>query len=628
MSNHHPFAAIVQRLLLLVALGSVPYAAEAQIVRWPDPVANDVLPLRSTGVTHGPLLGQVTSRSCRVWLRTIEPVKFEVVCDPRLPFNQDSRVVAGATQADSDNTGVATLAGLSPNTRYYYGVRINGQLADLRPDIHQPFPSFRTLPDVGSYRDPQQNPNGLFNVVFAVGHCASQDPFRSGGQYVSTPAYDVIRRRHLNEAMFGIVNGDVIYEERRDGTLDGVRENYRLYFSRGRSFASLFRTLPAAFTFDDHDVGWDIHGCGQVGLKEGPHLIRDVGLRAYEEYLSWANYPGPQRGRIRFGEATVQRGSPVLHDPNARFDELNLAQVSTLHLGNYTRGEALRRKEAPKNAGVYAVRKVIDATHLEIEPTPAFDEQLSYSIGAHHYYDWQVGNCHFFALDTRGERSRRNSKNRRDPKLFILSEAQQQWLTRGIANSPAQFIFIISPDPWMIYHTAAHVSDAPDADKDDKGDGFPSFVHQREMLLDFLDDIPKPVLIFTGDVHASASVKITDNVWEMMCGPLGSTGHPLATLGNPPRGGTWESQGRKVQFRWVSGFPNNLPYQRIRNTYYGMVQVNNLLKVAAPDGAGYQWVAYDEPQVVVRWHDGYTGRLVYAESISTMDAKQATRPRR
>jgi len=141
-------------------------------------------------------------------------------------------------------------------------------------------------------------------------------------------------------------------------------------------------------------------------------------------------------------------------------------------------------------------------------------------------------------------------------------------------------------------------------------------------LIEFLDGIEKPVLIFTGDVHASASVKITDNVWEMMCGPLGSTGHPLGTLGNPPTGGKWNSKGQDVEIRWVTGFPNNLPYARIRNTYYGMVQVNNVLKVGRPDGRGYQWNAYDEPQVIVRWHDRYTGRLVYAKSITTRDARR------
>ncbi|MFH1922274.1 MAG: hypothetical protein ABIP48_20620 [Planctomycetota bacterium] len=30
-------------------------------------------------------------------------------------------------------------------------------------------------------------------------------------------------------------------------------------------------------------------------------------------------------------------------------------------------------------------------------------------------------------------------------------------------------------------------------------------------------------------------------------------------------------------------------------------------------------IAYDSPQVVVRFHDGYTGKLLYAEGISLVD---------
>lgn len=590
----------------------------AQDASWPDPVANQVLPYGTAGMSHGPLLGAVTDHSVRVWVRTRKPTDFEVLYSKMLPLDANCQSVHGQTTEARDQTGVVELRELEPNTRFYYAIRLNGVLADLRMDINDPWPSFKTLPNETTYFDVENNPKGNFNVTFAIGHCASQDPDTSGGMYGSTPAFDLIARNHREEAMFAIVNGDVIYEEQRDGTLDGVRENYKLYFSRGRSFARLFRSLPGLFTFDDHDVGWDIHGSGQIGLGEGRHLIRDVGLRAYEEYLSWANYPGGQRGAILFGQAQVTQGGNVLFDPQADFSRLDPATISTIHLGNYTRdAENRRRADAPKNAGVYGLQRVLDANRLEIQPATRSDERLSYSIGTHHYYDWRIANCHFFALDTRGERSDRNPNDRTDPSLFILSEAQEKWLVSGVQETDAQFIFLISPDPWVIYHTSAHVGGD---DQDDKGDGFPSFLHQRERLIEVFDAIAKPILIFTGDVHTSASVKITDNVWEMMCGPLGSTGHPVGTLGNPPRGGAWKSMGRDVAIRWLAGFPNNLPYQKIRNTFYGVVQVNNVLQTATPIGQGYQYCAYDEPQVIVRWHDGYTGRLAYAESITVSDA--------
>lgn len=588
----------------------------AQRFAWPDPVANDVLPYAAAGLSHGPLIGGVTDQTARVWLRTRRPTEFEVLYGTRLPLNENSPSVQGSTARSTDLTGVVHLKGLLPDTRYYYGIRIDDSLADLRLEFSGPWPSFKTLPNKTAYVDDTLNPRGLFNLTFVIGHCASQDPDRSGGMYSSTPAFDTIRRHHASEAMFAIVNGDVIYEEMRNGTLDGVRKNYKLYLSRGRSFAALFRSMPSLFTFDDHDVGWDLHGCGEIGLKEGRHLIRDIGLRAYEEYLSWANFRGPHSGSIRLGRAHVRAGSPVLFDPDADFTTLDPATVSTIHLGIYTPGEKLeKREDAPRNAGVYGLTRVLDAKHLVITPEPSADESLAYSIGTHHYYDWKIANCHFFALDTRGERSRRNPRNRADPSRFILGDAQEQWLVDGVQNTDASFIFLVSPDPWTIYHTAAHVGGD---DKEDKGDGFASFLHQRERLIDAMDAVDKPVLIFTGDVHASASVRITDNIWEMMCGPLGSTGHPLGTLGNPPMGGRWSSMGRDVLVRWVSGFPNNLPYHKIRNTYYGVVQVNNVLKVASPRG-GSQFHAYDRPQVIIRWHDGYTGRLAYAESITTGD---------
>ena len=122
-------------------------------------------------------------------------------------------------------------------------------------------------------------------------------------------------------------------------------------------------------------------------------------------------------------------------------------------------------------------------------------------------------------------------------------------------------------------------------------------LHQRERLLAALEKVGKPVLIFSGDVHHAASIRVAPTVWEFLCGPLSSVGHPLATLGNPPTGGPWRSMGREVDVRWLSGFPNDLPYQRIRNAFYGIVQVNNVAEVGRPDGPGLRLAAFARPTV-------------------------------
>jgi hypothetical protein len=134
------------------------------------------------------------------------------------------------------------------------------------------------------------------------------------------------------------------------------------------------------------------------------------------------------------------------------------------------------------------------------------------------------------------------------------------------------------------------------------------------------------VLILTGDVHNSFSVRVTDNVWEFMCGPLNSAAHPIATTGKCPYGGWYDSAGRPVMVKWVAGYPT-MHYTRLHSTLYAVVQVNNILKSGRAKEPGYHFVAYDEPTAVVRFHDGYTGKLLYAEAVSTMPVPMPTPPR-
>lgn len=590
----------------------------AQELVWPDPIANQVAPAETLGLTHGPMLGRPSSNSVTVWLRTSEPKDFVIRYATQLPIDAQSPGVRGRTRAGSDHTGFVTISGLQPASKYFYAVEIDGRLADLRIDYHDAWPSFRTLPDTSTYLDSTYNTEGLFNVCFSIGCCASQDPVRSGGQYGSPPSFDTLFRQHGDEIQFHIMNGDTIYEEDRDGTLDGLWNNYRLYWKRGRSFARLTRSVPAIFTYDDHEIGWDIHGCGEVGLKRGKHLIRDYGLRAWSDYVGWANPTIPVNGSLFFGDADLQQGSDRLVDPKADFADLDLSQVSTLHIGPYPGGaQGQPAPSAPKNAGVYRVVEVVDPQTLRITPPLRASETAAYSIGTHWYRDWKVGNCHFLMVDTRGERSRPNLQETSDPTRFALGETQRTWLLETARTTDAEFLFVISPDPWLIYHSAYHV--APERGASPKGDGMASFVHEREQVLDALDEIDKPVLIFSGDVHNSMSVRVTDNIWEFMVGPMNSTAHPIGTAGRMPFGGPWESQGRPVSIKWVAGFPDNVSYERLRSTFYSVVTVNNVMKTATPEGSGYQFVAYDEPQVIVSYYDGYTGRLVYAEAVSRLD---------
>ena len=604
----------------------LPVVAMSQDLSWPDPVANHVVPRQSTPVTHGPVLGDVTKNSVRIWLRADSEIEFDVLIRPsRPPFN-DAVVHRGRTVPSEDFTGFVEVRDLRSNTEYAYAIRVAGEIIDLRAEFKDPWPTFRTLPAKDSYQH-QFNPEGKFNFSFSIGACQRQrSPGKTYGIYPNPPAFNTIWERHRNRISFHIVNGDYSYEETLDGSAVGIENNYKLYLDRGRSLNRLLRYVPMLTMYNDHEVTDNIDGSGEVGLGDGNYLVRDPAIRVWQYYAGWANGDHEQRAEVQFGKAKLVKGTDVLHDPGADFTTLDLRQVSTLHVGPFFKGAAKppRSIRGGSNVGVYRVKRVIDATHLQIEPSAKASGPAPYSIGTHHYFDKVIGNCHFLFLDTRGQRSKfKGVAHARDDDRHVLGETQKRWFIETVTQSSAEFLFVVSPDPWFIYHSAYHMRGES---TESKGDGYCGYVHEREALTEMLDKLDKPVLLLTGDVHHPVAAQITDNVWEFLVAPVNSANHPIGTAGLPPLGGWFDSEGRAIKIKWLGGFPDNVHYLRQRHTVYSVISVNNIVKAGRPTGAGYQFVAYDEPQVVVTFYDGYSGEMLYSEGISTLDAKEPSPP--
>lgn len=606
--------------LLTVVFTSLTIPGQAQDLTWPDPVANHVVPMQSTLLTHGPVLGNVTSSSVRVWVRTSQEVKFDVLVQPLRPPFDSAEVFSGKTNATEDFTGFVELIGLKPNTVYAYALRVQGEIVDIRENLRDPWPTFRTLPDHTSYAH-RFNPDGKFNLSFSIGACQRQrSPDQTYGIYANPPAFDTIWEKHRQRIAFHIVNGDYTYEETLDGTVAGIENNYKLYLSRGRSLNRMLKHVPFFTMYNDHEVTDNIDGSGEVGLGNGNYLVRDPAVRVWQYYADWANGDRPQRASVRLGTAQLTANSNLVFDAAADFNSLDLAQVSTLHIGPFLKGgeKVPVASRGGKNAGVYRITKVVDATHLEVDRPFQQTNTAPYSIGTHHYFDRLIGNCHFVFLDTRGERSRwLGVKRSHDADRFVLGETQKNWFINTVQESPAEFLFVISPDPWFIYHSAYHVRPTS---TESKGDGYCGYVHEREELTAVLDEIAKPVLLLTGDVHQPVAAQITDNVWEFLVSPVNSANHPIGTAGLPPLGGWFDSEGRKIKIKWLGGYPDNVHYLRQRHTVYAVVSVNNIIKAGRQEGPGYQFIQYDAPQVVVSFHDGYSGEMLYSEGISTLDA--------
>lgn len=218
--------------LLLVLLG-LPLAAQDARVEF---VWSGALQPTSVRIVAGLYAG---TDSVRVALSDSESFEDAPFFSAFRAVNPDSRTVA------------FTFDELEPDTRYRYAVEVDGALDTLRAG------SFRTMPDgPASFR------------IIASG-CA-----RTGSD---RPVFDVIRRQ---EPLFMLHLGDMHYENIEAADVEVYREAYRRVLTTPVQ-AALFRDVPIAYTWDDHDYGPNNSDRRAPG--------RDAARQAYQEMIP--HYP-------------------------------------------------------------------------------------------------------------------------------------------------------------------------------------------------------------------------------------------------------------------------------------------------------------------------------------------------
>jgi len=574
-------------------------------------------------ISHGPMLGRLTSDGVAVWARTARAGEFRVRYGTN-PTDLSEVSVSVRTLSDDDNTGWVHITGLEPATMYYY--QVEGEPGDRQPD--ELGGSFRTLPDRETHRHATLNPQGLFNFSFEYA-CGNQQQVDPG-----LPTFRTMLQKIEDKIDFAILDGDWLYEENRDypaaswlsqvglarpprivdlaPTIVGVWENYKTYLSRGRNLARWHREVPNFFMFDDHEILNDINGAGTPGRVNRRASFRDIGLTAWEDYLGWAN-PNQWEQPIHLGRARFEAGSDVLVDESADFRELKLDQMGTLtvHWGTPDAGtpRADDDEGGDPNAAVYEVVEVLGRNRLRISPAAKADGEQSYSIGRFHHFRMPVSNAEFFFIDTRGHREMHDIEDPMREGVSILGDPQKAWLKEGMRGSEADFLFVVSSVNLMVPHILGR-ADRPS----NKDEAWTAVAAEREELIEFWDSLGKPVMVLTGDLHNSFAIKITDNVWEFASGPHNSTNHFLREEAGRPTNGKFTSRGRECEIRWSTFVPDEAG-ERKRRPVYTVVQINNTFRVPA-DGAGPDIeAAFAVPQMVLQYYDGFTGDLLYAESI-------------
>ena len=579
-------------------------------------------------ITHGPILGRLSSHGIGIWARTYRAGEFQVRWGLAPDQLTEARMVP--TALENDNTGWVHITGLKPNTRYFYQL--------YSPGTETPAGrggSFRTLPDTEALVDPELNPAGLFNFSFEFACGNNQNPDQGLGP--SLPTFRTMLERLDDKIHFAILNGDWLYEVRRGYTTDewqsqvgtagqslpkliqdaptivGVWENYKHFLDQGTNLRQWHAEVPSFFMYDDHECLNDIWGAGSPGLRDRRAVFRDIGVRAWYDYLAWSN-PTEFNSRTHISKAEFKKGSDVLFDPRTDFTALDPRDHNNLHVhwGTATAGvndNDLDGVGGVPNAGVYAVKEVLDKHHLRIAPPAVADGTDSYSIGRRNYYKLNFANCDIFLLDTRGQRQMHDTKDPSKKGLSHLGKQQREWLETGLRESKADFLFVVSSVNFMIPHVGGGKVRATNKD-----DAWTVFYDEREALIEMFDQLDKPVMLLTGDLHNSFVIQITDNVFEMASGPHNSQNHLASDEGDRPANGPFQYGPRAVDIRWSTYFLSDIPRSELKHPTYCVVQVNNVFNNALTKGQD-RWVAFPRPHVIFQYYSGLTGDLLYAETI-------------
>ena len=442
---------------------------------------------------------------------------------------------------------------------------------------------------------------------------------------------------------FAVLNGDWLYEEMRAyppsdwlrqvgatrapsvvdfaPTITGVWENYKLYLARAANLSEWHREVPSYYTFDDHELLNDIYGTGTAGRKHRRTVFRDIGVQAWYDYLGWAN-PEKFTQPAHFGRAPYEAGSDILEDSSANFSAIDLAQAANLHVhwGGATAGvndNSLDTEEGDPNAGVYDIVEILDSNRLKVNPPFKAKGTQSYSIGRRAYSKMRVSNADIYFLDTRSHRDMHDVRDPNGPGLSMMGTDQREWLMETMKEADAEMFFLFSSGNFMIPHVGGTSGKGGFiADAGNKDEAWTVFLEDRERLINFWDSLGKPVFVLTGDLHNSFAIKITDRVWEFASGPHNSRNHQAKSEAGRPANGEFDSLGRKCEIRWSSYMRDEVPPELNSQPVYTVVQVNNVFNNSLEKGV-QRLVRFPRPQIVFQYYDGFTGDLLYAESILT-----------
>jgi alkaline phosphatase D len=200
---------------------------------------------------EGPMVGAVGPGEVRIWGRASGPYALSVQYSTDREFAAPVATAPVQTTLASDFTGVVTITGLQPDTRYYYRVLVDGEVDRYRPTPY----AVRTAPAK----------DAAFRVAF--GSCAryARDPVQR--------IFDAVVR-HSPDLFFWL--GDNVYADAESPV--AIADEYRRQRNVQR-LQPLIQNVPQLAIWDDHDYGYN--------NGDGTSPFKAESLAVFRNY--WAN---------------------------------------------------------------------------------------------------------------------------------------------------------------------------------------------------------------------------------------------------------------------------------------------------------------------------------------------------
>ena len=252
--------------------------------------------LHAQNITHGPVIGAVTSSSCKIYLRTKEPARYVYVrCRPH--NSGEVKMSSGETTTQKDNSTIISLINLRPDTKYMFSIEVNGKYDMVSG-------SFRTFPAEGAKGD----------YCFVTGSCQETENMK------------VFDAMPLNNPYFLMHTGDFTYPDymiarNYADSQAGIDSSYRRRYNE-KVMKQMLYNMPIDYVFDDDDyVGagagryctndfkaWTKKGriyYSMPGDTFPPHWRTNV-IKGYADYFPHYNLPDSTEGifhSFKFGNA-------------------------------------------------------------------------------------------------------------------------------------------------------------------------------------------------------------------------------------------------------------------------------------------------------------------------------------